>query len=144
MQLAQQIAVFGSGSYFLVGLLTGTWKYWHMSRSDKASTPRYIDISHKASLQYSFACLVLLQFSQLSQWPPLVNSIAVGISVFFFGAAIFSYLVHGFLQDTTNQFRKPHKLGKTTLSPWLLGGAMILLVIGEVGSFAVLFSGALL
>ena len=64
-----------------------------------------------------------------SQDPPVG---ALERLVFFFAAAIVSYVVHGFRRDTTNQFQ--HVDTKIRL-------AMAALIIGEVGGFAVLLAG---
>ena len=52
--------------------------------------------------------------------------------------------MHGFLQDTTNQFRQPHKLGKLSLPVWMMRCAMLLLVIGEIVATGGLLWGATL
>jgi hypothetical protein len=57
---------------------------------------------------------------------------AAMVIVFFFVIAIGSYMVHGALRGTDKQFER---LG------WRLHVAMVILVIGEVGGFAVLLAG---
>jgi hypothetical protein len=52
--------------------------------------------------------------------------------VFFFVAAILSYIEHGLRRDTENQFEKPGRALKI---------AMGALVVGEVGGFGVLLAG---
>jgi len=54
------------------------------------------------------------------------------VLVFFFVAAIVSYIVHGFKQDTENQFVNADRA---------LRAGMAALVIGEVGGFGVLLAG---
>ncbi len=56
-----------------------------------------------------------------------------GDLVFFFVAAIGSYIAHGARRDTTNQFERPDAT---------LRVAMIALVVGEVGAFAVLLAAS--
>ena len=54
------------------------------------------------------------------------------VAVFFFLAAIASYIAHGALRDTTNQFAHPDRG---------LHASMFLLIAGEIGGFAVLLAG---
>jgi hypothetical protein len=54
------------------------------------------------------------------------------VLVFFFVAAIASYIIHGALRDTTNQFERP------TRATWV---SMASLIIGEIGGFGVLLAG---
>jgi hypothetical protein len=81
---------------------------------------------------YSFATVLIAIFVQFSIWPQWLNLVAAGVLVFFFLAAIASYIGHGARRDTTNQFSHP-STG--------LHAAMIALVVGEIGGFAVLFTG---
>lgn len=54
------------------------------------------------------------------------------------------YIIHGLLGDTDNQFAVPHKLGKGTIPRGLVYGFMVVMSIGVIGGFAVLFTGAML
>jgi membrane protein implicated in regulation of membrane protease activity len=92
----------------------------------------YVDIAHRAALLYSFATLLVAVFVQLSSWPVWVNLTAAMVLVFFFVAAILSYIVHGWKQDTDNQFANPDRA---------LRVGMVALVVGEVGGFGVLLAG---
>lgn len=140
---AVALALVASGIFFLTGLLTGVWKYLAMARSEKAEAPYYVNIAHRSSLLYAFAAQLLAVFAALSAWSAAVNFWAVLFPVLFFGAAIFTYVVHGFLRDTDNQLARPHRLGPVTLPGILLHGFMIALIAGEVGGFLVLFAGLL-
>ena len=131
------------GIFFLTGLLTGVWKYYHIHKSSKAEAPVYVDIAHRASLMYSFATLILAEFVKLSPYSDAVNFWSAAAPIFFFAFAIVTYLIHGFLQDTENQFAKPHKIGKTTLPNWVIITSTLLLIVAEVGGFGVLFYGFL-
>ncbi|MGH3552524.1 MAG: hypothetical protein ACRDT5_08005, partial [Mycobacterium sp.] len=84
------------------------------------------------ALLYSFATLLIAAFVELSAWPTWVNLAAAMVVVFFFVAAIASYIVHGALRDTTNQFE--HATAGTRVS-------MAALIVGEIGGFGVLFAG---
>jgi hypothetical protein len=135
------LALLGSGGFLIAGLLTGVWKYQHMWRSEEAEAPFYVDTAHRASLLYAFAALVIYEFATFSPYTATVTLAAVGVPLFFFAAAVASYVVHGLLRDTDNQFREPHLLGRYELPPWVLNGAMWLLIVGEIGGFGVLFVG---
>lgn len=140
---AVRISILAAGVFFSSGLLTGAWKYFCIARSPNATAPVYVDIAHRTSLLYSFAALLLAQFAGLSAYSSEVNFWAALIPLGFFAAAIFGYIVHGILNDTDNQLLKPHKVGKTKLPHGSLEGFMWLLMIGEIGGFAVLFAGVL-
>lgn len=144
MSLAEKICLSAAFLFFMTGLLTGIWKYRHMARSEEASSPVYVDIAHRSSLLYSFAALLLAAFSAHSVFAGWVNTIAALAALVFFAFAIATYIIHGLLQDTDNQLRRPHRLGKRLLPPWLIGAFMTLLIVGEVGGALVLGTGAML
>lgn len=123
------------------GLLTGVWKYRHIWRSDNSQAPYYVNTAHRASLMYSFAAVVLYIFVLYSPWSTTVDLVAVAVPVFFFGFAVSTYVIHGILQDTDNQFEQPHVLGPIELPPFVIRGSMWLLIAGEIGGFGVLFVG---
>ncbi len=64
-------------------------------------------------------------------------------SVFFFCTSVAIYAVHGFLKDTDNQLRLPHRLGRQKVHGRAISFYMHLLTVGEVGGFLMLFSGFL-
>ncbi|MCK0104949.1 hypothetical protein [Marinobacter sp. S0848L] len=144
MSLAEKLCLTAAFIFFMTGLLTGIWKYWCMATSPKAAAPRYVDIAHRSSLMYSFAALLLGWFASYSVYADWVNTLAALGALGFFSLAIGTYIIHGILRDTSNQLRKPHKLGQSTLPGWLVHGFMIALVVAEVGGSFVLGSGALL
>ncbi|KAA1250494.1 hypothetical protein F0Q45_09275 [Mycobacterium simiae] len=76
--------------------------------------------------------LLLGVFVELSAWPAWVNTTAAMAVVFFFVAAIGSYILHGARRDTENQFDPP--------APGTELG-MVLLILGEIGGFSVVFAG---
>jgi hypothetical protein len=142
MTLAEKLSLTGAFLFFLIGLLAGTWKYWHVARSDEGKAPVYVDVAHRAALLYAFAALLLSRFAALSLWPESVNIAAVLAPLAFFAGAIASYIVHGFLQDTDNQLRRPHRLGKGFISGAAIKLFMISLIIAELGGALVLGVGA--
>lgn len=144
MSLAQQLCLTAAFGFFVTGLVTGIWKYWHMARTPDAVAPDYVDIAHRSSLLYSFAALLLGEFAARSVFPAGVNAAAAAAALTFFALAIGTYVVHGVLRDTDNQLRRPHRLGAYLLPPWLTGAFMALLILAELGGALVLGVGALL
>lgn len=132
LPLSVKLAILFSGIYLWVGMLTGVWKYYQISRSELARAHYYVDIAHRSSLLYAPATLILAIMAYCSVWPEIVNLLFIVINLIFFTFSIASYVLHGFLKDTTNQFKEPHQLGKMQLPKILMRMAMVLLVIGEV------------
>ncbi|WP_460048335.1 hypothetical protein [Sessilibacter sp. MAH2] len=142
MNTAEKITIIFAGIFFLIGLLTGVWKYQQMMQTKNARAHPYVDISHRASLLYSFAALLILQFlkiSQLPNWLELISSLSI---LLFFASAILFYLLHGLLKDTTNQFKPPFNIGMFSIPVTLFKTYMILLVIVEILGFIIIFYGA--
>lgn len=139
MKLAVLLALFSSGGFLLIGLLTGVWKYWHMMGNDEGTAPTYVNVAHRAALLYSFASLVIYEFAQRSPFSTTVNLIAVVAPILFFAIAVGSYITHGLLGDTDNQFRD-----SGILNPTVLRGSMWALIVAEIGGFSVLFIGVIL
>ncbi len=141
LSLAVRLCVFFSGVYLWVGMLTGVWKYWQIQRSPQARAHYYVDVAHRSSLLYAPATLILGVLAFFSVWSDWLNLIFVVMNLFFFSFSILSYVVHGYLQDTQNQFRKPHKLGKLNIASWMMKIAMWALVIAELGATTALLVG---
>lgn len=142
-QPAVALALVAAGVFLLTGLATGTWKYACMARRADATAPVYVDICHRASLLYSFAALLLAVLAAHSAWSATVNLWAVAAPLLFFALAIGSYALHGLLNDTDNQLRRPHRLGSGTVPAPLIHGFMLALVLAETGGVVVLFAGLL-
>ncbi|NTX51456.1 hypothetical protein HUA74_23765 [Myxococcus sp. CA051A] len=142
MNLAQKIAAFSAGGFLLAGLLFGVWKYLQISQSPKAQASPYVDIAHRAALLYSFACLVVERFVVLSALDDTIELIAVIAQIGFFAVGVSTYVIHGLLKDTDNQFERPHRLGRAVVPPAVMVASMVALIAGELGGFAVLFWGA--
>ncbi|WP_441962255.1 hypothetical protein [Mycolicibacterium houstonense] len=132
MGSATAVTLLAAGLIFLLALTLGVWKYRQMVASESHVAHPYVDIAHRASLLYASATLLTAVFVELSAWPGWVNLTAAMVLVFFFLAAIVSYIVHGVRRDTTNQFERP-SLGMHI--------SMVLLIAGEIGGFAVLLAG---
>ncbi len=135
-------AVVFSGVFLWVGMLTGVWKYYQIRHSEQARAHYYVDIAHRSSLLYAPASLIMAVLAHFSVWSEGLNFIFVLINLFFFSFSILSYVLHGWLKDTTNQFKQPHQMGRWHLPKWMLTSAMVLLVIGELGAIAGLLLGA--
>ena len=140
---AHTLAILSAGVFFLVGLLTGVWKYLQIRGSEVAQAHPYVDVAHRSSLMYSFAAILLAVFIEISQLPPRVEFWAAFFPLLYFAFAITTYVVHGILKDTDNQLRAPFKLGKRTISSTLMSIQMWSLVIAEIGGFLVLFYGVI-
>ncbi len=134
LQPAEIVTIVACGIYFMIGLLTGVWKYVSIMKSPTHQAHIYVDIAHRASLLYAFACLVLKEFVQLSTLSTTIEFFAALIPILFFGIAIVTYIILGITKHTENQFKQRNLI--TTYG-------MYLLIIGEVGGFAVLLCSTL-
>lgn len=130
LDIDTKVTLLSAGLIFVFALVLGVWKHHQVATSGQAHV--YVDIAYRAALLYSFATLLVAVFVELSAWPTWVNMTAAMVIVCFFVIAIGSYMVHGALRGTDKQFER---LG------WRLHVAMVILVIGEVGGFAVLLAG---
>lgn len=120
MEPALKLALVSCGLFFLTGLLTGVWKYVCIARSADGLAPMYVDVCHRAALLYSFACLVLAKFVELSVWSVAVDFWATLAPIVFFAIAVIGYALHGWMRDTDNPFRRPHVLGRFTVPSVLM------------------------
>src|SRR5437588_12871632 len=130
--LDTKVTLLAAGLIFLLALVLGVWKYRQIMVADDHRAHPYVDIAHRAALLYSFATLLLAVFVELSAWPAWVNLTAAAVVIFFFVAAILSYIAHGARRDTINQFAHPNRA---------LEVMMALLIASEIGGFGVLLSG---
>lgn len=121
-----------AGLILLWALGLGVWKYRQMATSPTALAHPYVDIAHRAALMYSFATLILAALAEFSGFPTAVNLIAGLVVTVFFVAAIASYMVHGLLKDTDNQFENP--VHGTHAFMWTLA-------VAEIGGTGVLVAG---
>lgn len=119
---------------FLWALLLGVMKYRQMVSSEEALAHPYTDTARRAALLYSFALLLVATFVELSGWGTLVNLLAAGALALYFYVSVFAYMVHGWRQDTDNQFRDP--------VPGL-HAFMGALIVAEIGGWLVLIAGFL-
>jgi preprotein translocase subunit SecG len=127
-----KVTLLAAGLIFLLALVLGVWKYRQIMVSVEHRAHPYVDIAHRAALLYSFATLLIAVFVELSAWPVWVNLTAAMVVVFFFVAAIAGYISHGVRRDTVNQFENPDRATEV---------GMALLIVGEIGGFAVILAG---
>lgn len=132
LDYATAITLAASGLVFLLALILGVWKYEQMRTSENHLAHPYVDIAHRSALLYAFATLLVAVFVYLSAWPSWLNLAAAMVMVVFFVGAIGSYIAHGLMRDTTNQFSREDPA---------LRASMIALMTGEIGGFVVLFAG---
>ncbi len=132
MSPAARLALTASGFFLLTGLATGVWKYRRIMTSPDHRAPVYVDIAHRAALLYSFAALVMMKLVEYSPYSNAVQMWATAVPLFFFAAALASYVYHGFAEDTENQLAE-----RSFVSTW----GMALLIAGEIGGVLVLFWG---
>lgn len=128
------VSILASGIFLMVGLLSGIWKFFGILKSEKGQAHPYVDIAHRAALLYSFASLVLAALVYFSPYSYGVQMGAVLTPIFFFALAIATYLYHGAVKDTENQFQPSSALSNVV---------MVLLIVGEIGGVAVLIVGFL-
>jgi hypothetical protein len=129
---ARTLTVTACGAFFLTALLSGIWKWRAMLTRPDHRAPYYVDTAHRAALLYSFACLVLERFVELSPFDETINLVAAAFPILFFATAVVTYLSLGWKNRTENQFTE-RTFATTT--------GMVLLIFAEVGGFLVLFGG---
>lgn len=142
LALAVKIAIIFSGIFLWIGMFTGVWKYWQIRQSPQSRAHYYVDIAHRSSLLYAPATLILAVLAYYSDLSSAMNLICVLVNIVFFSFSITAYMLHGFLQDTTNQFKQPHQLGRFHLPGSLMSLAMLGLIIAELGGTGILLYGA--
>jgi hypothetical protein len=132
MSPAVRLSLTASGLFLLTGLVTGVWKYRRILTSPEHRAPLYVDIAHRAALLYSFAALVMMKLVEYSPYSNGIQIAATAVPLFFFAAAVASYVYHGYFEDTENQLAE-----RNFVSTW----GMALLIAGEIGGVLVLFWG---
>ena len=115
MPLPEVIAYLAATVFFMVGLLTGVWKYRQI--------------------------VLLAKLAESSQLAEEVEIWSVSGPIIFFAIAIITYIIHGVLQDTDNQLQQPHMLGKRKIPHAQISFLMWLLIIAEIGGTGVLAYG---
>ena len=142
-ELAVRSAIIASGVFLWVGMVAGVWKYLQIRSSKYARAHYYVDITHRASLMYASACLILAVLAYFSGWSSSTNFLLILGNLIFFAGAVISYIIHGMLQDTSNQLQQPHQMGSITLPSILMSGFMWALIVAEIGCTTLLLIGAI-
>lgn len=135
--------IIAAGLFLLTGLLSGLWKFIQMWNSQQGTAHPYVDIAHRASLLYGFACITLAVLSHFSVNSPEGNLLAIQIVILFFALAVAGYLLQAALNGQDNQLRRPHKMGRHPMPRAGLMLFMVALVLSEIGGTLYLFAGAL-
>ena len=124
-------------------ILTGLWKYWQLRASNQARAHYYVVIAHRSGLLYAPVSLILAVLAYFCIWNAAVIFICVILNLAFFSFSILSYILHGLLKDTSNQFKQPHRIAAWILPSWCMSLAMLLLIVAELGGTSVLLLGAI-
>ncbi len=132
MTIAIKISLLVSGLFLLNGMLTGIWKYSHIMKSENHQAPVYVDIAHRASFFYSFACLVIAKLMEFSPFSDFWQILIVVIPLVYFILAVVGYMREGFLNRTDNQFKE-----RNFITTWFMYG----LIAGEIGGFVMILGG---
>lgn len=141
--IGSKIGILFSGIFLLTGMITGAWKYWEIRNSKEFKAHDYVDIAHRAALMYAPACLILAVLATFSVLSEQLSCIFVLGNILFFVASVISYIFHGLLKDTNNQFTIPHKVGNINLPPILMTLFMLSLIVVEIGCTFVLVIGTI-
>ena len=127
-----RLVVLAAGLMFLWALILGVVKYRQILASPESAAHPYTDIAHRAALLYAFALMLVAAFVELSAWGVTVNLVAASVLLVFFVVSVASYMHHGLRKDTTNQLAGPSAGIRVFMQ---------LLIVGEIGAFAVLLAG---
>lgn len=92
---------------------------------------------------YAAASLILSFLSYFTVLNENITLWCVFANILFFSFSILVYILHGYLQDTTNQFKRPHKLGCFSLPSWLMSLMMVGLIVTELLATAILVIGTI-
>ena len=101
-------------------------------KSENHQAPVYVDIAHRASFFYSFACLVIAKLMEFSPFSEFWQIIIVVVPLSYFILAVIGYMKEGFLNRTDNMFRQ-----RNFITTWFMYG----LIGGEIGGFALILFG---
>jgi len=132
MDAAQKTALLFSGLFLMSGMATGVWKYRKIMTSPEHHAPAYVDIAHRASFFYSFACLVIAKLIEYSPFGGSVRLLIVAVPIAFFALTVTGYIAEGFRNRTDNMFRE-----RNFITTWF----MYALIAGEIGGFLLILGG---
>ena len=130
-----------AGALLGLAMLLGVWKYVEICRSPESRAPLYVDIAHRAALLYAFATTLLAMLAQHNALAePWALACVLG-AVASFVVSIASYVLHGALRDTDNQFHPPYRLGARPVHGSVIHGAMILKAVVDIAAVTALIAG---
>lgn len=132
MALSIKIALLASGLFLLSGMLTGVWKYAQIMQSAEHRAPVYVDIAHRASFFYSFACLVIAKLIEFSPFGQTAQVVIVAVPLLYFILSVAAYIREGFLNRTENMFAE-----RNFVPGWFMYG----LIAGEIGGLLLILGG---
>ena len=132
MNLAIKISLLFSGLFLLNGMLTGIWKYAKIMSSENHQAPAYVDIAHRASFFYSFACLVISRLIEFSPFSESQQVVIVAAPISYFVLTVIGYMKEGFLNRTENLFSE-----RNFITTWFMYG----LIVAEVGGLILILYG---
>ncbi len=132
MNFAIKISLLVSGLFLLNGMLTGVWKYSHIMKSESHQAPVYVDIAHRASFFYSFACLVIAKLMEFSPFSNFWQILIVVIPLSYFILSVVGYMKLGYVNRTDNQFTE-----RNFITTQFMYG----LIAGEIGGFVMILGG---
>lgn len=132
MTLAVKFALLFAGLFLLSGMLTGVWKYAQIMRSAEHKAPVYVDIAHRASFFYSFACLVIAKLLEFSPFGEKWQLAVVAFPLLYFALTVIGYVRQGFLNETDNMFAE-----RNFITTWFMYG----LILGEIGGLVFILGG---
>lgn len=132
MPASVKLSLLASGLFLLSGMLSGIWKYRGMITAPDHAAPMYVDITHRASLLYSFAALVLAKLLEYSPFSPAIQVVIVAVPLFYFAVTIFVYMIHGLKGTAETQFSR-----RNFVTTW----GMYMLIAGEVAGVSLAVFG---
>jgi hypothetical protein len=113
-------------------MLTGVWKYAKIMSSETRQAPIYVDIAHRASFFYSFACLVIAKLIEFSPFDETQQTLIVAAPLAYFALTVVGYMKEGFLNRTENIFAE-----RNFVTTWFMYG----LIAAEIGGLILILYG---
>lgn len=132
MSLSSKIPILFAGLFLLGGMFAGVWKYVKTMRSPEHRAPVYVDIAHRASLLYAFACLVIAKLVEFSPFSETTKIVIVSVPILYFVLTVIGYIREGILDRTDNMFAE-----RNFITTWFMCG----LIVSEVAGVALLVFG---
>ncbi|NNE99311.1 MAG: hypothetical protein HKN25_09865 [Pyrinomonadaceae bacterium] len=129
---AVKISLLVSGLFLLNGMITGIWKYAKIMTSPDHRAPAYVDIAHRTSFFYSFACLVIAALIYFSPFTEFWQIVVVAFPFAYFAITVVGYMKEGYLNRTENMFSE-----RNFVTTYFMYG----LIVGEIGGLIFILGG---